>query len=279
MSKVVIRTPFAWNNCLKITARVIHQKVVGNVVKVTSRRRFTKKYGEQPLRRVTHCIFDLDGTILDTERMYHEVVGELCNKYGKKYTKELAKEMIGLTDHDVSQRLVKELLLPISASFFERELESACRKSLPFAPLRQGVEKLLTHLHKYKVPLALATNSTEPILRLHMMMRPKLFCLFHHKVCSSDSEVSRPKPFPDILLLTAARFAGKPKPTKCLVFEDSPTGVDAAVAAGMPVVMIPSLPGVDSKYRRKSTLFLNSLTEFKPQSFGLPAYLSVKSRN
>lgn len=52
--------------------------------------------------------------------------------------------------------------------------------------LFSGVEKLLTHLHKYRVPLALATNSSERILRLHMMMRPKLFCLFHHNVSDTD---------------------------------------------------------------------------------------------
>lgn len=74
------------------------------------------------------------------------------------------------------------------------------------------------------------------------------------------------------------RFKDKPdKPSNVLVFEDSANGVRSAVAAGMPVVMIPDLTfmKVPEDVRDKISVILNSLEEFKPESFGLPPFNST----
>ncbi|RVE43123.1 hypothetical protein evm_012202 [Chilo suppressalis] len=171
---------------------------------------------ERRYKKVTHCLFDLDGTILDSEIMYHEMVKQICQKYGKKYTKDLRIRMYGVTDKEICTTVVKELKMPISADELEMQLGDLAKKVLPGAPLQKGAERLLTHLHDHNVPMALATNSSEQAVRLHATARPRLFGLFHHKVCANDPDVDRGKPHPDIYLVAAGRFPEKPKPIQPL---------------------------------------------------------------
>ncbi|XP_059061578.1 probable pseudouridine-5'-phosphatase [Achroia grisella] len=219
----------------------------------------------------------MDGTVLDSEHMYHKIIKEICDKFNKKYTNDLEIKMYGETDRAICLTIVKELKLPISAAEFELQLEHLAQNLLPSAPIQIGAERLLTHLHDCKIPMALATNSTEQAVRLHATARPKLFGMFHHKVSVTDPEVAKGKPNPDIYLVAASRFRDKPKPIQCLVFEDSAIGVTAANEAGMQVVMIPD-PRLDREQTRQATLVLRSLLDFKPELFGLPPFDAIPTR-
>lgn len=76
-----------------------------------------------------------------------------------------------------------------------------------------GAERLIRHLHKTKVPFALATSSSERSVKTKVAGNEELFGLFHHMVMgSTDKEVKFGKPHPDIFLIAAARFPDKPKP-------------------------------------------------------------------
>lgn len=85
----------------------------------------------------------------------------------------------------------------------------------------------------------------------------------------SDPHIKRGKPAPDIYLRTAELFPDHPKPEKCLVFEDAPMGVSAAIAAGMQVVAVPD-PSTEAELFRHATLILPRMDCIKFEMFGLP---------
>ncbi|KAF6091328.1 pseudouridine 5'-phosphatase [Phyllostomus discolor] len=179
-------------------------------------------------RPVTHLLFDMDGLLLDTERLYSAVFQEICGRYGKQYT-----------------WAVKSLVM--------------------------GVERLIRHLRKHGVPMAVATSSGTGSFEVKTLRHKELFGLFDHIVLGDDPEVKNGKPEPDIFLACAKRFSPPAPAEKCLVFEDAPNGVQAALAAGMQVVMVPDR-NLQRDLIAKATLVLRSLQDFQPDLFGLPPY-------
>ena len=82
-----------------------------------------------------------------------------------------------------------------------------------------GAEQLVRHFHKHGVPIAVATSSSQESVDLKLRNHKELFSLFNHIVCaSSDPEVKRGKPNPDIFLICASRFPDAPAPVKVYLF-------------------------------------------------------------
>lgn len=130
----------------------------------------------------------------------------------------------------------------------------------------------MRHLNRNRVPMAVATSSTKDSFELKTEIHKDFFALFNHIVTGgTDPEVKNGKPAPDIFLVAASRFPDKPQPHDCLVFEDAPNGVQAAVSAGMQVVMVPD-ELVQPELCEQATLKLKTLEEIKPEVFGLPAF-------
>lgn len=131
--------------------------------------------------------------------------------------------------------------------------------------------RLIRHLHRHGVPIAVATSSSSATLAEKTKNHRELFDLFHHVVTGSHSDLKHGKPAPDIFLLSAKNFDPPPEPSQCLVFEDAPNGVQAAFDAGMQSVMVPH-KNLAPQYTRKATQVLHSLIDFRPSDFGLPPF-------
>ncbi|XP_034189971.2 pseudouridine-5'-phosphatase isoform X1 [Osmia lignaria lignaria] len=223
-------------------------------------------------KNVTHCIFDMDGLLLDTETLYSEAFNHIVNRYGKEFTWEHKAKIMGFKTKAIAQVTIEMLDLPMTVEEFETEIVQIYHELFPSANLMPGAERLLRHLKENNVPIALATSSNKENFKLKTQRWTELFDLFDHKVLGgSDPDVVQGKPAPDIFLVAAKRFPDNPDPSMCLVFEDAPNGVKAALSAGMQVIMVPD-PRLPKHYIENPTLIINSLEEFQPEVFGLPPY-------
>ncbi|XP_031831144.1 pseudouridine-5'-phosphatase isoform X2 [Nomia melanderi] len=207
-----------------------------------------------------------------TELLYSKAFNHITNRYGKEFTWEHKGKIMGMKTNASAQAVLEMLSIPLTVEEFGAELLQLYQELFPTANLMPGAERLLRHLKENKIPIALATSSNKENFELKTQRWTEIFNLFDHKVLgSSDPEVVNGKPAPDIFLIAAKRFSDNPEPSKCLVFEDAPNGVEAALNAGMQVVMVPD-PLLPKHYIKNPTLIINSLEEFKPEMFGLPPF-------
>jgi len=219
---------------------------------------------------ITHVIFDVDGTILDTESLYTTAKKKVVAKYGAKerFTNDLESKTAGKQAFDVAEIITEECQLPLTPDEFVAEMDTMLTPILPTAQLKPGAERLIHHLTDHKVPVCIATSSRKRTGKMKMSGHRDLFSLFSHKVFGSDDpEVGRGKPNPDIFLVAAKRFEDRPNPEHCLVFEDSTSGVQGALEAGMQVVMVP-----EHSIHPGATEVIDSFEMFDPVKYGLPGY-------
>jgi HAD superfamily hydrolase (TIGR01509 family) len=217
----------------------------------------------------THVLYDMDGLLLDTEPFYTEVTQAIVSRYGHTFEWSLKAKMIGKKAADSARILVDALQLPITPDDYLRERESLLAALFPTAQAMPGARRLTAHLAAHGIPQAVASSSHRREFELKVEQHREWFGCFQCVVLGDDPEVNRGKPAPDIFLAAAARMGAEP--SRCLVLEDAPSGVEAARAAGMPVVAVPN-PAMNPDAYRDAAQILPSLESFDPEFWGLPAY-------
>jgi pseudouridine-5'-monophosphatase len=218
------------------------------------------------LTRPPACaIFDLDGVLLDTEPLYTQATGAVAARFGKVYDWSVKRECIGRGTLEAARIIVEALGLPLSPEALVHERERLLTALVARAPAIAGAEAFTRALAGRGVPLAIATSTEAPLYAIKAAPHRGWLAMFGAAVCGDDPRVARPKPAPDIFL-AAAEDLGVPA-ASCLVFEDSPFGVEAARAAGMQVIALPD-PAMDRARYTRAHAVVTGFADLTPELLG-----------
>jgi HAD superfamily hydrolase (TIGR01509 family) len=187
-------------------------------------------------------VFDNDGLLLDTESVWTRAEEDLFERRGIEFTAEHKRELVGTSAEIAGGILERRLGEPGRAAELIEELNE-----LVVAELEHGVEamvgarELLHQLKERGTPIGLVSNS--PLVFVQRSLEIVGF-EDHFDVVLSAHEVAAPKPAPDPYLEACRRLGVEAGPA-VVALEDSPTGVAAARAAGLTVIGVPSLAGME----------------------------------
>ena len=185
-------------------------------------------------------VFDMDGLLLDTERLANAALHAAAGDLGLKLPEDTFLEMIGRRGQDIHHRLGRRVgsdalakdLLARSEAHYETYLARG-------VPVKAGVMELLAWLTERKFPCTVATSTRTA--KAERKLAAAGLRQYFHAVVGGD-QVEHGKPAPDVYLRATAAMGVAPG--LCTVFEDSEPGLQAAQAAGANAVWVPDLAPV-----------------------------------
>ena len=190
-------------------------------------------------------VFDMDGLLLDTERVYFEGFRATLDVLGLPQDDDLFRRLVG-TNRKLGLRLLTEGLAGcVELETFDAVWSAETTQRLADCiPVKPGARELAEHLRERDIPYLIATSTQTKKAHLHLE-RAGLSALFQDVV--GGDQVAASKPAADIYLHATARLGHAP--SNCVAFEDSPNGVRAAYAAGLITVQIPDIVVPDAELR------------------------------
>ncbi|MEV4617639.1 HAD family phosphatase [Asanoa sp. NPDC049573] len=212
-------------------------------------------------------LFDMDGTLLDSERVWDIGLRELAREYGGELSDAARLAMVGGSMDSSMAILHADLDQPwrdtgASAAWLVRRMAELYQTELRWRP---GAQELLTATRAAGIPTALVTNTGRFLVDIALDVIGRHW--FDAVVCGDEVAAGKPDPEP---YLMAARLLGAPV-ERCVAIEDSPVGVTSALAAGAAVIAVPHDAAVAP---RRGVHLMDSLTDVD-----LPLLAALASRS
>jgi HAD superfamily hydrolase (TIGR01509 family) len=204
---------------------------------------------------VKAVLWDLDGTLVDTEPYWIATEFALAEEHGATWGQEHALRLVG-NDLVDSGRYIREVMgLEMSAEDIVQHLldgvVSQVERSVPWRP---GAVGLLTELREAQIPCGLVTMSYQRLVApIVAALPPETF-----RVIVTGDQVECGKPHPEAYLTAAAALGLAP--ADCVAIEDSNTGATSAEAAGCPVLVVQNHVEVEEGPRRTFATSLDGVT-------------------
>ncbi|MBQ7493485.1 MAG: HAD family phosphatase [Selenomonadaceae bacterium] len=181
------------------------------------------------------AIFDMDGTLFDTEKLYRQAWLDLAAEFGEEKNYELPTAISGTNLGEESLQIIRRFYPNINAeNYLARVLEEVRIVAEKNLELMTGVEEILSFFKAAGVKMAVASSAPVEVIEKNLT-RSNLRGYF--KVLVGGDLVANGKPAPDIFLLAAKKL--NLEPNDCYIFEDSFNGIKSAAASGGVAIMIP----------------------------------------
>lgn len=205
-------------------------------------------------------IFDMDGLMIDSEKVTYSFYDEVMHERGYPFSLEMYKNFLGKNRVKVMRLLIEYYgeSFPVQEIWDDIHLrvQNALKQHVP---LKKGLIELLTYLKEHDYKIMVATSSDRWRVN-EIFSSAKIESYFDDVICGN--EVSKGKPDPEIFL-TACKKA-KVSPQEALVLEDSESGILAAYAGTIDVICIPDMKYPEKEYEEKTTIVLDSLLDVIP---------------
>ncbi|MBS0421284.1 MAG: HAD family phosphatase [Proteobacteria bacterium] len=193
-----------------------------------------------PAWKPAAVVFDCDGLLVDTESCWAVAEGEIFARFGLTFGPQQKAQLIGKAVTDEAREIARAVGGNSNARDIEIELLQLASQAISVgARAMPGAVSIVDRIGRV-LPIGVASNSPRRLLDL-ALERGELARAFRATI--AGDEVGAPKPAPDMYLEACRRLGVAPE--QALAFEDSMTGVLAAKAAGMKVICIPTLKGLE----------------------------------
>lgn len=206
-------------------------------------------------------IFDMDGTMFDTEPISYICWQHTCRQYGYELSHDVFCRFLGMNVEDIRRICTEALGADFPYDDIERE-----KKAYQLAyyeshdvPVKPGLRECLQYARQEHIPCAVASSTALPIIEY---LLAKTGVEEYFSIVRSGASIPHGKPAPDIFLMVC-REAGV-LPEKALVLEDSMNGVLAAHAARIPVIWVPDIVRIPAQTAACAWRECASLAEVPP---------------
>ena len=207
-------------------------------------------------------LFDLDGTLCDTETDWIAAEDDIAHEYGAQWTEADALHIVGFDLYDSAEYVRQRMGLPLTLDdtvslMLDRVIARVRARGVDWRP---GAVELVAACNDDGVPIALVTSSHKPFVAAILEAMP----LGSFDAVVTGDAVPNGKPAPDPYLLGAQALGVDP--AQCVAIEDSPTGSQSAYAAGCAVIVVPNHVVVPLQAGMRE---IRSLSGIKPEDLAL----------
>ncbi len=186
------------------------------------------------IKNIKACIFDLDGTLVDSMWMWPEIDKEYLGRFGIEYDDNLKNEIDGISFHETAVYFKNKFGISDSIEKICKDWEDMAYDKYKYeVKEKRGCQKFLEQLKSKGIKMGIATSNNRSMVDIVL---ESLGMKNFFEVITTSDEVKKGKPAPDVYLTTAKLLNVEPK--HCLVFEDVVAGIIAGKSAGMKVCAV-----------------------------------------